>query len=164
MFVLRSTYAKTRAELNQAYADLDDERMNNVALMRNYRELGEVLRAERQKIQESDGYQQPYRRFVDQLFVNKREGTDGLLHMSAGFSGEAGEVLDEVKKHWVYGKPLNREKVIGEMGDAFYYFTGLMLLLGITLQEVIDPNVTKLKKRYPNGYSDQAAIARADAQ
>lgn len=103
-----------------------------------------------------------YRDFVDRLFVNKRDGNDGLMHMAAGLSGEAGEVLDQAKKVWVYNKPLDRENMVEELGDAFYYLTGLMILLGIELKDVIEANMAKLRKRYPEGYSDQAAIERKD--
>lgn len=121
---------------------------------------------EAQLLAERDGKtvdaQEPYRAFVDRLFVNKREGNDGLMHMAAGLSGEANEVLDHVKKVWVYNKPIDRENMIEELGDSFYYFTGLLILLGIELKDVIEANMVKLAKRYPNGYSDQAAIERKD--
>src|ERR1035437_131468 len=40
-----------------------------------------------------------------------------ILHMVVGISGEAGELLDAIKKQVIYRKPLDRENVIEELGD-----------------------------------------------
>lgn len=86
-----------------------------------------------------------------------------LIHMAIGISGEAGELLDAVKKHAIYVKPIDRENVIEELGDLEFYMAGLRQGLGITRQETLDANVEKLRKRYEGlNYTDAAAIARAD--
>ena len=103
-----------------------------------------------------------YARFVDRLFAKKSRGADGLMHAAAGMAGEAGEVLDLIKKHWVYDKPLDREKLIEELGDELFYYVAMLNLLGVNLDAVIQYNMAKLTKRYPDGYTDEAAIARAD--
>ena len=84
------------------------------------------------------------------------------LHMAVGISGEAGELLDAIKKYVVYGKELDRENVIEELGDLEFYMEGLRQGLGITRQKTIDANIAKLGVRYANGYSDKAAQERAD--
>lgn len=87
------------------------------------------------------------------------------LHMAVGISGEAGELLDAVKRAVIYRKPLDRENVIEEIGDLLFYITGLCQGYGITIDECKEANIQKLSVRY-NGlkYSDNAAIARADKQ
>lgn len=88
-----------------------------------------------------------------------------LLHMVVGVSGEAGELLDAVKKAVIYRKPLDRENVIEELGDLEFYMEGLRQGLGITRQETIDANVAKLSKRYEGlQYSDKSAQLRTDKQ
>ena len=85
-----------------------------------------------------------------------------LLHMVVGVSGEAGELLDAVKKAVIYRKPLDLEDVIEELGDLEFYMEGLRQGLGITRQETIDANVEKLSKRYEGlRYSDKSAQLRA---
>lgn len=108
-----------------------------------------------------------FRAFVDYLFQAKREGADGFHHAATGLAGESGEVLDHTKKHWVYDRELDVEKVVEEMGDTLHYFFQMMLKLQeigvrITLKDVMANNVAKLRKRYPDGFSKEAAIARAD--
>lgn len=89
------------------------------------------------------------------------------LHMVVGISGEAGELLDAVKKSVIYNKELDRENVVEELGDLEFYLEGLRAGLGITREETLEANISKLltseKARYKLGqYSDQAAQTRAD--
>lgn len=88
-----------------------------------------------------------------------------LMHMTFGISGEAGELLDAVKKSIIYRRPLDRENVIEELGDIEFYLEGLRAKLGITREEVLEFNTDKLVKRYATlGYSDEQAQARADKE
>jgi len=87
-----------------------------------------------------------------------------LLHMILGISGEAGELLDSIKKYVIYQKPLDIDNVIEELGDLEFYIEGLRSSLGITRNETLAHNITKLRKRYGQQYSDQAAQERADKQ
>lgn len=86
-----------------------------------------------------------------------------LLHMAVGISGEAGELLDAVKKAAIYCRTLDLTNVIEELGDLEFYMEGLRQRLGITREETITGNITKLGKRYEGmKYSDKAAQDRAD--
>jgi NTP pyrophosphatase (non-canonical NTP hydrolase) len=91
------------------------------------------------------------------------EGEADLWHMATGVAGEAGELLDCVKKHVVYKRELDRENVVEELGDIRFYMAGIMNRLGITEDEVLAHNNAKLSKRYAAGsYSNEQATARAD--
>ena len=87
-----------------------------------------------------------------------------LLHAAIGISGEAGELLDAVKKHLIYNKDLDVDNVIEELGDLEFYMAALRQRLGVTRSEVLACNVSKLQKRYGYhlGYTDKAAQERAD--
>lgn len=99
-----------------------------------------------------------------QVIADEMTGFDAhLIHMAVGVSGEAGELLDAVKKRVIYRKPLDRENVIEELGDLEFYLEGLRQSLEITREETIEHNVVKLQKRYSGAkYSDAAAQARSD--
>ena len=88
--------------------------------------------------------------------------TDDILHAAVGISGEAGELLDAVKKHWAYGKPLDMVNVIEELGDLEYYMRAMYKVLNLNRDDVLMANIEKLNKRYPSGYTNEAALARAD--
>ena len=88
-----------------------------------------------------------------------------LLHMAVGVSGEAGELLDAIKKGAVYRKPYDRENIVEELGDIEFYLEGLRQGLNITREETLNANIAKLGERYQGfKYSDQAAQDRADKQ
>jgi NTP pyrophosphatase (non-canonical NTP hydrolase) len=86
-----------------------------------------------------------------------------LIHMAIGVAGEAGELLDAVKKAAIYLKPIDRMNVVEELGDLEFYMEGLRQGLDITREEVLRYNVNKLSTRYKGlKYSDTAAQQRAD--
>lgn len=87
-----------------------------------------------------------------------------LTHMALGVAGEAGEVVDVLKKHTMYNQPLDRAHLVEELGDMEFYLESIRTPLGISREEVLKANSKKLAKRYSKGYSDKAAKERADKQ
>ena len=86
-----------------------------------------------------------------------------LIHMVLGICGEAGELLDAIKKAVVYKKPLDLTNVVEELGDIEFYLEGLRQGLGVDREATLLGNIQKLSKRYAAGnYSDAAAQLRAD--
>lgn len=83
-------------------------------------------------------------------------------HCCLGISGEAGEVIDLVKKSIYYNKELDLIKVTEELGDLMFYIVNLASSLGISMHDVLIQNVEKLEKRFPNGFSKKEAIERKD--
>jgi NTP pyrophosphatase (non-canonical NTP hydrolase) len=97
-----------------------------------------------------------------QILGELSPGDCDLLHMAIGVSGEAGELLDCIKKVVIYRRPLDRANAIEELGDIEFFLEGLRQRLGITRDETIEANKAKLGLRYAQGYSNAAAQARAD--
>jgi NTP pyrophosphatase (non-canonical NTP hydrolase) len=84
----------------------------------------------------------------------------GLATM--GLAGECGEFVDLVKKHRYHGVPFDRAEAIKELGDVRWYFEVLCHCLDTTIEEVEHINTTKLRARYPDGFSTKASIDRKD--
>ena len=99
---------------------------------------------------------------ADEILSSLSALTAELTHMAMGVAGEAGELVDAIKKHAIYNKPLDRENIIEELGDLDFFITRLCQILNITRDEYRAKNIEKLGKRYPGGYSDAKAQARAD--
>jgi len=76
-----------------------------------------------------------------------------------GLAGEAGEACDLIKKVVFHDKPLDRDKLIKELGDVRWYLEFLCIALGTTIEEVQAANNAKLVDRYPTGFSTEAANA-----
>ena len=76
-----------------------------------------------------------------------------LLTAAVGISAEGGEFMEIVKKMVFQGKPWddNREHLIIELGDVMWYVMQACMALDVSLDEVVEGNVDKLKKRYPGG-------------
>lgn len=92
-----------------------------------------------------------------------------LWHMATGVAGEAGELLDAVKKHVIYQKDLDKENMIEELGDLEFYMERIRKILGVTRGEILSHNLNKLLKgknaRYSEGsYSNNQAKKRADKE
>lgn len=73
-----------------------------------------------------------------------------LAHMAMGVAGEAGETVDICKKHIAYGKPLDVDHLIEELGDALFYMNGIVRMIGSSWDRVMNVNVAKLEARYPD--------------
>ncbi len=107
-----------------------------------------------------------YLPIVDRMLVNfdGKENTMRLLHMGIGMSGEAGEIIDSLKKHVIYGKELDKVNLVEECGDVLWYMANMLDELGVSFEEVMAQNAAKLQKRYPKGFTEADAIARADKE
>ena len=106
---------------------------------------------------------QEYGNYQVRLISDLGGYVDNLMHMAAGISREAGEVLDIVNR-LAYGKPIDRAHLIEELGDAIFYVNGMLALLDTSWDEVLTTNIRKLEARYPSGtFNADHAIHRDTA-
>jgi NTP pyrophosphatase (non-canonical NTP hydrolase) len=87
-----------------------------------------------------------------------------LICSAMGLAGEAGEFTEHVKKVYEQGRVLDKEKAIKELGDVLYYVQLAAMALDVSVPEVVQVLQEKLAARYPQGFSEQAAVVRADVQ
>ena len=85
---------------------------------------------------------------------------DVLINGVMGLCGEAGEAIDIVKKYLAQGHALDREKLIKELGDVAWYLAETAYALDVSLEEVFEGNIDKLKARYPQGFESKKSIER----
>ena len=85
---------------------------------------------------------------------------DVLINGVMGLCGESGEAIDIVKKHLVQGHPLDREGLIKELGDVAWYLAETAYALDVSLEEVFQRNIDKLKARYPEGFDARRSVER----
>jgi len=83
-----------------------------------------------------------------------------LLHAAMGLVTESGEFMDMLKKHLFYGKPLDEVNLLEEIGDASWYLAIALNALGSSFEEVMARNIEKLQARYPDKFTEQAALVR----
>ena len=85
---------------------------------------------------------------------------DVLINGVMGLCGESGEAIDIVKKHLAQGHPLDREGLIKELGDVAWYLAETAYALDVSLEEVFQRNIDKLKARYPEGFDARRSVER----
>ena len=104
---------------------------------------------------------QEYGNYQVRIITDLGDHQKNLMHMAAGISGEAGEVIDIVKKNFAYGKPLDTAHLVEELGDLLFYINGMLWMIDCSWQDVLLRNIAKLESRYPEGsFSAARAINR----
>lgn len=103
-----------------------------------------------------DEYQQSAARTANTSLA----GDARLVDAAAGLAEEAGEILGIVRKHVYMRHDLDRERILAELGDALWCLSAVAGAVGVTLGEVAESNLAKLRRRYPDGYSDEASRSR----
>jgi NTP pyrophosphatase (non-canonical NTP hydrolase) len=86
---------------------------------------------------------------------------DHLLHSSLGIGGEAGEVLDHVKKVVFNNRDLDIDHIVAEIGDILWYINLMLHTVNVPWITVLDKNIAKLETRYPGlKYDDDRSLNR----
>lgn len=83
-----------------------------------------------------------------------------LATLALGVAGEAGEVADHIKKVIGHGHPIDREKLMLEIGDVLWYVAVLSNKLGFSLSTIAEANTEKLRARYGDRFSTEASMNR----
>lgn len=81
-----------------------------------------------------------------------------------GLCGESGEAIDLVKKHLFQGHGLDRDALKKELGDIAWYLAEAATAPDMPLDEVLQANLDKLKKRYPAGFDAGHSKIRAETE
>lgn len=89
--------------------------------------------------------------------LNKR---DVLINSVMGLCGESGEAIDIVKKWMAQGHELDKDHLAKELGDIAWYLAEAATALDLSLEEILQANLDKLKKRYPEGFETRRSLVR----
>ena len=96
--------------------------------------------------------------------ANFMDSSKLIVNGAMGLCGEAGEVIDLLKKWAFQGHTLHRQDIEEELGDVLWYAAILCEGIGTTMEEVMQKNIEKLKRRYPDGFEVERSVNRGDAQ
>ena len=89
--------------------------------------------------------------------IYKRER---LVHAAMGMQTETAEFTDALKKSLFYGKPLDVTNLKEELGDLLWYVAIAMDELDTDFDAEMDRVINKLKVRYPEKFTQDAAEHR----
>lgn len=74
--------------------------------------------------------------------------------------GESGEAIDIVKKWLAQGHELDKEHLAKELDDIAWYLAEAATALDLPLENILQANIEKLKKRYPEGFDTKKSQIR----
>jgi NTP pyrophosphatase (non-canonical NTP hydrolase) len=83
-----------------------------------------------------------------------------LLHALLGLASETGEIADQLKKHLIYGKPLDEVNLVEEHGDFSWYANVMIDAVDSTWEVSWAKNIAKLKVRFPDKFTQAQALTR----
>lgn len=92
--------------------------------------------------------------------IAMEEPIEKITNGAMGLNGEAGEVIDHLKKYKYQGHELDRDYLAKELGDICWYVALLASGIGYNLETIMQMNVDKLKKRYPEGFEIEKSLHR----
>ena len=103
--------------------------------------------------------------FVDALMIMEEQGAvpSRLLTAALGLNGEASEFSELIKKCIFQGKEYDdttKNKLKDELSDVMWYIAQGCIALDISIEELMDINMAKLKDRYPTGFDKGRSNAR----
>lgn len=105
-----------------------------------------------------DAYQEASRRTLNVDWPEREQIANAVM----GLTGEAGEIADLFKKKLYHGHDVSAMQIIDELGDLMWYLAAIASLEGLSLSDIAQANIDKLQRRYPNGFTKQDSIRRAD--
>lgn len=82
-------------------------------------------------------------------------------HAVFGLASEAGEVAGILQKEY-QGHEVDREHVKKELGDCMWMIAEACTAFGISLDDVMQTNINKLKSRYPEGFTAERSLHREE--
>ena len=94
--------------------------------------------------------------------TDKLTARELLLNSALGLCGESGEVADLIKKSRFQGHNLDLDHVAKELGDIAWYLAVGTYAIGLDLESIFRMNIEKLKARYPDGFSTDRSLHRAE--
>ena len=84
----------------------------------------------------------------------------GIMMSCLGLSGEIGEFNDMLKKVIFHEAEFDEEHAKKELGDICWYVAMMCESFGWSLEDIMQMNIDKLRKRYPNGFDVNRANHR----
>ncbi len=82
------------------------------------------------------------------------------IHAQLGLASEVGEIADMLKKHIIYSKELDLINLFEESGDVTWYVALLLTAVKKTMQDAFEKNIAKLKLRFGDKFTTDAATKR----
>lgn len=88
-----------------------------------------------------------YQLFTKTTAVYPKEAPINIMYCALGLAGETGEVCEKIKKYIRDNDETKIAETKKELGDVFWYLVRLSDELGFDVDDILNENIMKLKKR-----------------
>ena len=85
-----------------------------------------------------------------------------LLRVALRLCIETGEYMDQVKKFIFYGRGINEDELKEKLRRLLGFITAAASELDISVEQLMQENIEKLRKRYPERFTEEDALERKD--
>ena len=103
-----------------------------------------------------------YQELAARTLGRDRTHEQQLANAALGLTGEAGEVAEVIKKHLFHSTPLDQDALAKELGDCLWYIGAFATVLGLSMNDIAQRNIEKLRKRYPEGFDTDRSRNRTE--
>jgi len=103
-----------------------------------------------------------YQRLAMRTARSEHPAPYDLANFGLGAMGESGEIGEMVKKHVFHGHEMDPEALSKEIGDELWYLAVMAKRFDLSLQDIAEQNIAKLRERYPDGFTEQASQERIE--
>ncbi len=103
-----------------------------------------------------------YQQLAARTLGRDRTHEQQLSNAALGLTGEAGEVAELIKKHLFHATPLDHDALVKELGDCLWYIAAFATVLDLSLGDIAQRNVEKLRRRYPDGFDSERSRNRVE--
>jgi NTP pyrophosphatase (non-canonical NTP hydrolase) len=96
----------------------------------------------------NEKYQQAIKRTMNTTLTS----IERVSMLCMGIAGETVELIDYLKKTYYHDHTLSFDEVKKEIGDILWYIGNICNEFDLNLSAIMQMNIDKLMKRYPNGF------------
>lgn len=89
----------------------------------------------------------------------KLSKAETALHALFGMASEVGEI-HSIFQHFYQGEAVDVPKLEKELGDLMWFVIEFCDMFNIDPSHMLKTNIKKLKKRYPNGFTEKESAER----
>jgi NTP pyrophosphatase (non-canonical NTP hydrolase) len=93
-----------------------------------------------------------YQELTTRTAGNYKQKERALLNWGLGVAGEAGDIAGCIKKT-IFHDNDQSEGIKENIGDTMWYLAMICNTMGWKLEDIMEANIAKLKKRYPKGFN-----------
>lgn len=83
------------------------------------------------------------------------------LHALHGLAGEVGEIHSMFQKQY-QGHEISTDSLKKEIGDLLWFIAELCTVNEMSMDDVAQANIDKLRKRYPEGFDAERSVHRKE--